>query len=224
MARRAEEVEEEEAGVAGVGDNLTKICKAMSMIGNLARIAPEVREELLQSPEKIEVLLYPELGQEEQPKERGFFAKLFGMPAAESKPKAKPSVVLAQGDYTDLDKAWHGVHFLLTGSAWEGDFPLGFLVVGGTQVGDLDVGYGPARVFDSTEVRQIAEALAVVSSESLVARFDPKAFVAEDIYPSMDLANIDEEYLKYLTDYFQVAKGFTSETAKRGQAMLVYIN
>jgi hypothetical protein len=29
----------------------------------------------------------------------------------------------------DLDKAWHGLHFLLTGTAWEGTPPLDFIVV-----------------------------------------------------------------------------------------------
>jgi hypothetical protein len=27
----------------------------------------------------------------------------------------------------DLDKSWHGIHYLLTGSAWEGSPPLNFL-------------------------------------------------------------------------------------------------
>lgn len=40
-----------------------------------------------------------------------------------------------------LDKAWHGLHFLFTGTAWEGDPPLNFLVSGGREIGDVDVGY-----------------------------------------------------------------------------------
>ena len=34
-------------------------------------------------------------------------------------------------DELEVDKAWHGLHFLLTGTAWEGDFPLNFIVSGG---------------------------------------------------------------------------------------------
>jgi hypothetical protein len=49
-------------------------------------------------------------------------------------------------DDLDVDKAWHGIHFLLCGQAWESPFPLGF-ILGGEEVGDVDVGYGPARVF-----------------------------------------------------------------------------
>ena len=52
----------------------------------------------------------------------------------------------------DIDKAWHGIHYLLTGTAWEGAAPLNFLVAGGRPVGDVDVGYGPARAFSGAEV------------------------------------------------------------------------
>src|SRR5687768_15824950 len=31
-------------------------------------------------------------------------------------------------DELDLDKAWHGLHFLFTGTEWEGDEPACFLV------------------------------------------------------------------------------------------------
>jgi len=42
-----------------------------------------------------------------------------------------------------LDKSWHGLQFLLTGQPVSGDPPLNFLTEGGTDVGDVDVGYGP---------------------------------------------------------------------------------
>jgi len=59
----------------------------------------------------------------------------------------------------------HGIHFLLTGTAWEGDFPLAFIVRGGREVGD--VGYGPARIFTSDEVQAIANALRPITREVL---------------------------------------------------------
>lgn len=42
-----------------------------------------------------------------------------------------------------MDKAWHGIHYLLTGTAWEGDPPLNFLVTGGREVGTEEIGIGP---------------------------------------------------------------------------------
>src|SRR5205809_3698611 len=56
----------------------------------------------------------------------------------------------------DVDKAWHGLHFLLTGAANEERPPLDFLVTGGEEIGDEDVGYGPARAYHSLQVREIA--------------------------------------------------------------------
>src|SRR4051812_40770621 len=58
----------------------------------------------------------------------------------------------------DIDKAWHAIHFLLTGTAWEGEPPLDFLAIGGTEIGE-DLGYGPARGLVSSQVRELATAL-----------------------------------------------------------------
>lgn len=44
----------------------------------------------------------------------------------------------------DLDKAWHAIHFILNGSAWEGRYPLSHVILGGIELRD-DLGYGPAR-------------------------------------------------------------------------------
>src|SRR4051812_22134863 len=59
----------------------------------------------------------------------------------------------------DIEKSWHGIHYLLTGTRDEGDGPLNFILAGGQEVGDVDVGYGPARAFTSEQVRGIAGAL-----------------------------------------------------------------
>src|SRR5262245_15812893 len=72
----------------------------------------------------------------------------------------------------DIEKAWHGIHYLLTGSAWEGSPPLNFLVLGGQEIGD-DLGYGPARGFSPSEVKTIANALSSVTSDALRSRYDP---------------------------------------------------
>jgi len=49
------------------------------------------------------------------------------------------------GKSLDIDKAWHSIHFLLTGAAWEADG----LIFGGTEIGEDgdDWGYGPPRGF-----------------------------------------------------------------------------
>ena len=53
----------------------------------------------------------------------------------------------------DLDKAWHGLQFLFTNTAWEGDEPACFLVKGGREIGDEEVGYSMPRLLDPPQVR-----------------------------------------------------------------------
>jgi hypothetical protein len=88
-------------------------------------------------------------------------------------------------DEEDVDKAWHGIHFLLPGSAWGGQPPLNFLVSGGRGIGDVDVGYGPAGGFMSAEVAGISQALGRISSDDLRARFDGKRLMDAEISPEI---------------------------------------
>src|SRR6266851_3981586 len=82
-----------------------------------------------------------------------------------------------------LDKAWHAIHFVLTGSRLGGEEPLNFLVSEGTPVGEVDVGYGPARVLTSAQVRAIARGLAAVQPEDVARRVDLRQLDEEVIYP-----------------------------------------
>ena len=125
---------------------------------------------------------------------------------------------------TDLDKAWHGIHFLLTGSAWEGDPPLNFLVAGGTEVGDIDVGYGPARVFRSSEVAEIHKALDGLQEHDLRNRYKPDVMIENDIYPSIWDRDPDEDgALDYLLEYFFELKSFISAAASKRLGIVVTI-
>src|SRR3984893_8434012 len=71
-----------------------------------------------------------------------------------------------------LNKAWHAIHFVLTGSRLGGEEPLNFLASEGTPVGEVDVGFGPARVLTSQQVRLLAAALAPLEPEDVAARVD----------------------------------------------------
>ncbi|MER7284053.1 DUF1877 family protein [Dactylosporangium sp. NPDC000244] len=45
----------------------------------------------------------------------------------------------------DLDKSWHGIHFLLTGTAWEVGDGAGAAVLGGGEIGEAHPRPGRAR-------------------------------------------------------------------------------
>jgi hypothetical protein len=92
-------------------------------------------------------------------------------------------------------------------------------------IGDVDVGYGPARSFTPEEVEQIATFLGGLNEAQLRGRLDFKQMADAKIYPSLgkEEAFIDEEW-EYLGDVFRRLKRFVQETASRKMALLVYIN
>lgn len=166
----------------------------MSMMGNYLRISGAELEAVLQSPEQISDFLYSE--------EAGF----------------KP----AAGQHLDIDKSWHLIHFLLTGRAWDGEDPLRNVVLGGSEIGDQDVGYGPARYLRPSQVCEISGTLSSISGDELWRRFDVTKVRAAEIYPS-GWEGIDEER-SYILENFEALKAFFNEAAQENEAMLLYLN
>jgi hypothetical protein len=175
----------------------------MGMIGNLRRLSDADLDRLLASPAKISPYLYEGEDDEEDEVDQDF------------------------GSHADIDidKAWHGLHFLLTGESETGTFPLGFLLAGGTAVGEEDVGYGPARGFRSPQVKQIAAALGSIDRATLAARFDWQKLARAKIYPDI-WGRRDQEALnlEYLLDAFDTVRDFLTGAAEAGEALLVYLN
>lgn len=148
---------------------------------------------------------------------------------------ADPTLVVAAIDgaynepgagFVDLDKAWHALHYLLTGSARDGEGPLAFLLKGGTPVGDEDFGYGPARVFHPSEVSAIADALAGVSQRTLLPRFDLKKFERLELYPGRwSEVNVRSDYdLGYYFGPLEDLKRVTRHGKNEQRGMLVWIS
>lgn len=81
-----------------------------------------------------------------------------------------------------MDKAWHLIHFLLTGKAEGGEWPFCFILEGGNRSGpdeadgdedewaDED---GTSQSFTASQVREIAAALTPLTPDVLAARWDP---------------------------------------------------
>jgi hypothetical protein len=125
-------------------------------------------------------------------------------------------------EHITLDQAWHAIHFALTGSRLGGDAPLNFLVDEGTPIGEVDVGYGPARLLTSAQVRQLAEALASIGPEELRRRIDVKELDEQAIYPGHWQRN------GYTADWvvttYADMRAFIFRAAERGQGLILYIN
>jgi hypothetical protein len=124
----------------------------------------------------------------------------------------------------DIGETWHGLQYLLTGTAWEGTPPLDFLVRGGVDVGDIPSDEGTARILPPDEVKKLSEALQKFSLDTLRKRFDAAKMQQLEIYPGLwDEPPDDEDPLEELLSYFAELKKFVSQVAKRGHTLLVHI-
>jgi hypothetical protein len=133
------------------------------------------------------------------------------------------ALIYEDDDYQgiDIDKAWHGIHFLLTASVWEGEPPLAWAILGGTEIGP-DVGYGPARYLLSEQVREVAQALRELPRATVETRFDPAQMEEAEIYPG--IWDEGKDALEYLMSYYDEVVQYYQQAAEKGQAMLRYIN
>jgi len=124
------------------------------------------------------------------------------------------------GAVTDLDKAWHIVHFVLSGKVWEsGGEPLSRMVLGGAIVNeDSDGGYGPSTYLTVDEVREISAAAESVSEEWFRERYDKVKKNGKEVY-ILDSANESEydELFEYAWSYFLEAKEFFKQAAQEKQ-------
>jgi hypothetical protein len=127
-----------------------------------------------------------------------------------------------QANHLDIDKAWHAIHYTLNGSTWEGEGPLSMVILGGEEIGD-DVGYGPARYLNPTQVRTVAEALVTVTPQIFSADFNPAALDAAEIYPQI-WERDGAEGLEYVLHYYNQLSSFYQSAAERGDAALIYLN
>jgi hypothetical protein len=122
----------------------------------------------------------------------------------------------------ELQKAWHAIHYTLNGSRLGGDAPLNFLVSEGTPVGEIDVGYGPARIFTSEQVRRLASELILIAPEEVRRRVDLQRFDAEGIYPGNWQSNGYDA--NYVVDNYRNMRDLVARAASQGLGLILYIN
>lgn len=165
----------------------------MGMTCELRQLSPAYAQKLLQNPDEV-AQYYDEASEGELPEE-------------------------AQGEDLDLDKAWHGLHYLLTGTAWGGATPWNSLLLGGEQVGDEDT---PARLLLPPEVVAFSQALATLGPIEISERFNPTEMTRLDIYPSI-WDRQDEDLEEWMQDSLAELQGFLRRAVTQQQAVLVAI-
>ena len=159
----------------------------------------------------------------------GWLLRLTPITIEEVDPDAVPpeGAKLAEPEsHLDLDKAWQPLHFLLTGTAWEGEEPACYLVRGGEElVEDDELGYSSIRALTPHQVRDFDEFLRNLSHDTLRQRFDYERMVALDIYAKprgRKKAGAHDEVV-HLLQAFDALRSFVAATAKEGVGAIVYL-
>lgn len=203
----------------------------MGMTCTLRRVNETDLRRLRQAPEEVSEFLYGEglpLETVREPGLLGFIDRLLGIKVQQVRATAAADDSANQqnqdSDELDIEKAWHGLHFLFTGTADEGEEPGCFLLCGGEEIGDEDV--GPARVLRPDQVSQFAAFLAELSHDELARRYDPARMTALDIYPAVIWTRPTppgESEFDFLFQAFEELRDFVTATSTRGDSLIVSI-
>jgi len=128
-----------------------------------------------------------------------------------TRPKAERAVL-------SLDKAWHGVHYVLCGEIEAGPALLSQPVLGGVVIGDDNEGfsgYGPARYFTAAKVAELAHELTRPELESeAAARFDSARMSQLKIYPGWRSSDAE-----WVIENFRRLRDFYGDAAAHQRAI-----
>ncbi|MFJ3405033.1 DUF1877 family protein [Promicromonospora sp. NPDC090134] len=165
----------------------------MSMIGEYMRLAPHDLDVALADPESI----------------RDLIDELWDLEDAGSEPDAR---------LMDVDKAWHGLAFVLERAG----VPTA-VVHGDAQVPRSDDwGYGPPSWLSVERVGELSAALAELDADAVVGAVPGAALVEAEVYPLGMWA--DGDCKDYLIGHLKRLADFFAEAADAGMGMLVWID
>lgn len=171
----------------------------MGMVTCFAATDCETIESLRSDPERIESFLYPDGTEDDRDGD--------GVPP----------------NYIELDKAWHCIHFMLSGSAGVNSDPLSFAILGGEEIGQ-EIGYGPARFLDSNGVRRVAVALSAIDESTFRSRYNPAAMKIADIYLADMCVRDGDDALDYLAQHYLSLVEFYRSAAERNDSVVIWVS
>jgi hypothetical protein len=124
----------------------------------------------------------------------------------------------------DIEKAWAGILFLLTGQNIDNlDHPLSKVLFSGQLIDeDQDLGYGPANYLTTSQVAEINAEISKISTEDLKKNFDAQKMTDLEVYPT--IWDEGDEAFDYLNEYFKTLQQVYSDATKNGDAIITFIN
>ncbi len=187
----------------------------MSMLFSLRRISKEQANSLAQDSGDIYFFLH---GNDPYEPPKGFFQKLLGSKKeTKSHRKWNPP---EDGSILDLDKNWHVIHYLLSRTPWEGPMPQASLM-GGTELGNVDVGYGPARLLDSQQIKEFLSYLGSLSEIEFGTGVTASELEENEIYGAYPEWSSEDP--KALWEYVEELKAFLSRAKSAEESVVLYL-
>ncbi|WMS88848.1 YfbM family protein [Pleionea litopenaei] len=153
----------------------------------------------------------------------GFFAKLFGKSAPKEAQISDLTFFEGENQYHDLDKAWHGIYYCLNLSELNAEPPFNFILEGGDVIGDIDVGYGPARWLNSDAVAELHQHLSAITNDSLSDNYHPIKMDQLNIYPTI-WERDGPDGLEYILEHFNGLKSFINDCANQRYGVVMYFS
>jgi len=125
--------------------------------------------------------------------------------------------------FSDIDKSWEGILFLLTGQNLESlDHPMGLVLFSGQTIDEeQDLGYGPGQYLTPEQVKEVNAELSKITAEEITNRFDAKRMNELGVYPE---GWESEGNLEYLLDYFKEVQATYATAAKNNEGIITFIN
>lgn len=186
----------------------------MSMLFSLRQVSQNDLDGLMADPRDIFFFLH---GTESYQPRKGFFAKFFGdgnlMPQRQWQAPSKDSLL-------DLGKNWHILHYLFARCPWGGPLPQATLLAGGVELGDIDVGYGPARALRASDIDAFLDFLSGLNADEFGANVSKKDVEEHEIY----YANWEPEDGKLLWEDVEALKNFLRLAKDRNNGVILYLD
>lgn len=187
----------------------------MSMIGEIRRVSASELARLVREPSDIFWYLH---GSEPYQPPASLWGRLF-----HRKSPTQPQRGTWQAppdDYVvDLDKSWHCIHFLLADDPWQGPLPAAYLLAGGTEIGGVDVGYGPARALAPEQVAEFHAYLSGITESELRERCNFTRMQDAEVYCA--LRSLEE--FPHLWNRVEALRDLLGAAASAGDGAIVYV-
>ncbi|MFC0204160.1 DUF1877 family protein [Novosphingobium soli] len=190
----------------------------MGITFSLIRVPADTVAALAGRPRAVAEFVYQDGSFYKAPKP-GFFGRFFGAKAEAT----DPIPARHDNDEMDLDKSWHIVHYLLTGSTGRSESPLGIIGDDLHPLANLDLGLGKPNVLSPDVVAAFDQAAQSLTDDAVMARFIATEMPTDELYLGNVIARGDEEDMReYALENFHVLRDFARQAAAANEAIITF--